>query len=376
MTLHKKPTLAIIGSKGIPFVYSGYETFVRELSLRLKGKYEIHVYCHRSLFFPRPSQWNGIYLHYIPAVESKFLTHLTHNALSTLHALFQNYDLFLYVNSCNGVFGGILKLFKKRTVLNTDGLEWERPQLNGLAAAFYHWASKKGAKYFQILVSDSEAMAECYKEEFDVSSEVIAYGANTSQQESHAALEKWALSGETYYLVVGRLIPDNNIEMIIEGFVRSGTNRKLVIVGGLLFDDPYLKKVRRYASGKILFTGFIRDAGVLRALFKNSFAYIHGHEFGGTNPTLLEALASRCCVLALDTVFNREVLSNEEYGFIFPNDPDSLAFLIQRIESDPSRRERYREKAVYRIESQYTWEKIANQYNRLFQKLLNLNAGA
>ncbi len=372
----RKPTLALIGTKGIPFFYSGYETFVYELSQRLKDRYEIHVYCHRALFSSRPSKKNGIYMHYLPAVESKYLTHPTHGAISTLHALFQNYDLYFYLNSCNGIFGWILKLLGKRTVLNTDGLEWERPQLNGLAAAYYYWASKQGAKYFQTLIADSQAMADHYRNEFGVSSEVIAYGANISQQEARVAMEKWALAKESYYLVVGRLIPDNNADTIIEGFRRSKSNRKLVIVGDLLFSDPYARKIKRNASEQIIFAGFIKDAAALRGLFQNAFAYLHGHEFGGTNPTLLEALVSRCCVLALDTVFNREVLSNDEYGLLFLKDPDSIASLIRLIENDPSVLNRYRKKAINRIESDYTWGKIASQYDDLFQRILNSSASS
>ncbi len=124
----RKPTIAIIGSKGYPFVYSGYETFIKELAPRLANKYEVHIYCHRSLFQCRRKIIDGIHLHYLPAIETKWFTHPTHGLLCTIHAIAMRYDLYFYVNSCNGPFGHILKAFKKDCVINTDGLEWLRPQ--------------------------------------------------------------------------------------------------------------------------------------------------------------------------------------------------------------------------------------------------------
>jgi len=367
----KRPTIAIIGAKGIPFVYSGYETFVRELSLRLAKRYELHVYCHRGLFSSRPAYWNGVRLHYLPAVESKYFTHVTAGVVSTLHALLNNYDIYFYLNSANGPFGLILKCFGKRTVLNTDGMEWKRPQLHGPAAAYYRWASARGTRHFQTLVSDSKAMADVYEKEFQAPSEVIAYGADIDVKSSDSEIDRYGLVKNGYYLVVGRLIPDNNAELIIEGVRRSGSKRKLVIVGDLLFDDPYVRAIRRHSSGDVILTGFVRDREALRGLYRGAFAYLHGHEFGGTNPALLEALASGCCAMALDTPFNREVLSGEEFGMLFDKDPGSLARLIRRAENDSQAVKHYRDLAASRIESQYTWEKIASQYDELFQRLLS-----
>jgi glycosyltransferase involved in cell wall biosynthesis len=367
----RKPSLAIIGTKGLPFVYSGYETFVRELTSRLKEKYEIHVYCHHALFRTRPRVVDGLRLHYLPGLETKLLTHPTHALTSTLHALFMNYDLYFYVNSANGPFGYLLRLLGRRTAINTDGLEWRRPQLQGLAAKYYYWASKHACRAFRVLVSDSQSMADVYRTEFSADSEVIAYGAHPWRPEEERAGIPWNLEKEGYYLVVGRLIPDNNADLIVEGFKRSQSRRKLVIVGDLLFADPYPHRIRKQASDQVLFTGFVRDNSLLRALYRNAYAYMHGHEYGGTNPTLLEGLATGSCVMALDTPFNREVLSGEEYGLLFPKDPAALARMIDRLERAPELVRNYRVRAPERIRAAYTWDQIAARYDALFRRLLD-----
>lgn len=366
-----RPSLALIGIKGLPFVYSGYETFARELCARLKDRYEIHVYCHRALFTERPSMWEGLHLHYLPAIEHPLLTSVTHGLTSTMHALVRGYDLYLYVNSVHGPFGHLLRLFRKRTVINTDGLEWRRTQLQGAAARYYHWASKQAAKSFDTLVSDSHAMADVYRHEFGADSETIAYGANLTVLSDPHALRRFGLEEKSYYLVLGRLIPDNNGRLILDGFRKSKTRRKLVIIGDLLFRDAYAEAMFREASDRVVFTGFVREPEAVRALCAGAHAYLHGHEFGGTNPALLEALASGTCVLALDTVFNREVLEGDRHGLYFKKDPESLAALLDRIEREPLLVEAARARARPRIEAAYTWEKIAAEYDRLFQKMLS-----
>lgn len=362
--------IAIIGSRGYPYVYSGYETFVSEVAPRLaKHEIEVHVYCHRPLFTVQPKEINGIKLHYMPAIKSKSLSQWSNSFLSTVHALFQKYDVILYVNSANGIFGIITYFFRKKTAINVDGLEWLRPKWKGFGSKVFYFSSKMATRWMDEIVTDAEAMRKIYLKEFKTESTVIAYGANIRYSKNSELISKWNLDPNSYYLVVGRLIPDNNALLILQEFCRSPSNKKLVIVGDVPYNDEYATNIKKVNDPRIIFTGYITDPDELAELYHNCFAYFHGHEFGGTNPTLLKALAYGCAIIALDTCFSREVLQNEAYGIYFTKEFDNLAQLINKLENTPGMLADYRHKSRQRIVQAYTWEKISNQYLELFRKL-------
>ena len=172
-----------------------------------------------------------------------------------------------------------------------------------------------------------------------------------------------------YYLIDGRLNTDNNTDDIIRAFVKTDSARKLVIVGDVPYRDNFAQNIKETEDPRLIFTGYIRDQNELGELFNHSYAYFHGHEFGGTNPSLLKALAHSSAVCALDTVFNREVLKNGEYGLFFLKNPESLKNVICQMEDHPDLLEKLREKSKQRIREHYTWEKITNQYAELFKKM-------
>jgi len=362
--------IAIIGSRGYPVVYSGYETLVKELAERLVAQgVGVTVYCHRNLFRERPKEVNGIRLVYIQTIEKKNLSQFVHSLQSMLHACFCRYDVILVVNAANGPFGLLTRIFRKPAVINVDGLEWLRPKWKGLGARYFYWASRMATKYFDRVITDSAQMQKIYQQEFAAPSALIAYGANFLPPASVQLLAKWKLEPGRYFLVVGRLIPDNNAGLIIREFFAANSERKLVIVGDVPYIDTYAATLKGQANGRLVFPGVVTDGNELSALFQHSFVYLHGHEFGGTNPTLLQALASDCAVCALDTVFNRETLRDDEYGCYFTKAPGSLASWIGAMEVQPGLLNPLRAKARERIRENYTWEKIVAQYRRLFSEL-------
>lgn len=364
--------IAILGTRGYPYVYSGYETFVSELAPRLITKgHQVTVYCHKGLFKERPSEVNGIQLVYLPSVESKTLSQLSHSFLSTLHVLFQKVDVILYVNTANGPFGIITKIFRKKTAINVDGLEWLRPKWKGLGAKYFYWSSWLSTKVFDVIITDSDRMADIYRDEFASDSVTIAYGANSAHSSNPSLISELGLEPNEYYLIVGRLIPDNNGDIIVKGFEKSQTKKKLVILGDVPYRDEYAQRIRDTKDERIIFLGYVRDGNVLRELYCNSYAYIHGHEYGGTNPSLLKALAYGNCILALDTVFSREVLSNDEHGLYFKKDSESIRKMIDFIDKNSTLVHSYRVKSRKRIEERYNWEMIADQYEKLFKDILN-----
>ncbi len=366
-----KPKIAIIGTRGYNAVYSGFETWVREMCNGLKDKYEFHVYCHSNLVKDKPQIINGIHLHYFPAVETKFLAQYSHSLQATLHALTQPYDIYLYASTANAPFGLILKTFGKRTVVNVDGLDWLRPKWKGWGGRVFYRSALLATRCFDILISDAHAIADYYTKVFQADSITIAYGAHPVNPNVSANALPRGLQLNEYYLVVGRLIPDNHLLEIINGFKQSSSKRKLVIVGDLPYRDPYVDSVKREVDERVVLLGFVKDQDMLRSLYNGCYAYFHGHAFGGTNPSLLKALAYRCCVMAHDNVFNRETLYNEAYGLYFTEQPDNIAALLNRVDNDSTLVATMKDKAVQRIYEAYTWEKINAQYDALFQKMLS-----
>ncbi|MCG2616081.1 glycosyltransferase [Terrimonas sp. NA20] len=362
--------IAIIGSRGYPYVYSGYETFVSEVAPRLVAKgVEVHVYCHKKLFKERPKEVNGIRLHYFSSIKSKSLSQWSNTFLCTMHAVFSKYDVILYVNSANGIFGPLTRIFRKRTAINVDGLEWLRPKWKGLGAKVFYLSSKMATRWMDRIITDADAMKDVYIEEFKTESVVIAYGANIRYSRQPELISQWQLEKDGYYLIVGRLIPDNNALLILEEFIRSDSGKKLVIVGDVPYQDEYATRIKAIKDARVIFTGYVNGSDQLAELYHNCFAYFHGHEFGGTNPTLLKALAYGCAVIALDTKFSREVLKSEEHGVYFSKDKDDLCQLIREIEKKPEKLATLKGKSRLRITENYTWEKITGQYFDLFQEM-------
>ena len=362
--------IAIIGSRGYPYVYSGYETFIKELVERLVPRgYQVTVYCHKNLFREFPAQVNGVDLVYLPTIERKSLSQLVHSFQAMLHACRSDAQVILAVNSANGPFGVLARLFRKKSAINVDGLEWLRPKWKGLGGKYFYWASRMATRLYDVTITDSDEMQKVYQREFQAESTVIAYGANLRCSRRPELIARWQLEPQGYYLVVGRLIPDNNADLILREFLACGSRRKLVIVGDVPYRDAWAASLKGLDDPRVLFTGYVNDQEELAELYHNCFVYFHGHEFGGTNPTMLKALAYGCAICALDTVFNREMLDHDRYGVFFTKEPGSLSGLVARIEAEPEKLASFRQKSRQRIIEHYTWEKITDQYDSLFRRL-------
>jgi glycosyltransferase involved in cell wall biosynthesis len=307
----------------------------------------------------------------MPSLETKTLSQLTHSFLSMMHACFSKADIILVVNSANGPFGLIARLFRKKTAINVDGMEWLRPKWKGLGARYFYFASWLSTRLYDQVINDSEEMRNTYLELFQKESEVIAYGANIRQSKDRKLIERWGLQPNDYYLIVGRLIPDNNADVIVAGFCQSVSKKRLVIVGDVPYKDDYALRIKALADSdeRLVFTGYVTDQNELAELYHNAFAYLHGHEFGGTNPTMLKALAYGSCILALDTRFNQEMLQNGQFGLFFAKSPASVADLVREIEDTPEKAAEMKQLSVSGITQKYTWEFVTDQYLEVFNSL-------
>ena len=209
-------------------------------------------------------------------------------------------------------------------------------------------------------------MSKVYEKKFSKKSNVIAYGPTMLESNNLDILEKFNLKKREYYLIVGRLIPDNNSKLIIESFLKSKSNKTMVVVGDVPYNDDYANSVKKLSSKKIVFTGYVSNQDYLTALYKNCYGYIHGHEYGGTNPTMINALNLNCQILALDTVFNREMLENKKSVF-FNKNKNLITEKINEFES------KYDELIIknydYELTEKYNWNFIQRQYLEVFYSL-------
>jgi glycosyltransferase involved in cell wall biosynthesis len=366
----KKLKVAIMGAKGYPYVYGGYDTLIQELGERLVERgVSVRVYNHRALFKEKPQFVNGIECIYTPAIERKSLTQLTHTFFSMVHACFSDVDVIFVVNSGNGPFGLISRLFGKPTAINVDGLEWLRPKWKGLGSRYFLWASKMATKYYDQVINDSDEMRRVYLELFDADSKVIAYGANPRETAEEKYIEKWGLVPESYFLIVGRLVPDNNADLIIDGFLKSSSKRKLVIVGDQPFEDEWADQLKSIHDPRILFTGYVKDRNELAAFYIHSYAYFHGHEFGGTNPAMLKAMGYGCAILALDTPFNQEMLQNGKHGWYFDKNGKAVEDIVAKAEKNPVKMDALRKEARSGLIQRYNWDHVTDQYISVFEEL-------
>jgi len=369
--MKKKTNISIIGTRGYPYVYSGYETFVKELSERLVVKdCNVTIYCHKGLFDEKPKEIKGIKLVYIPTIETKVFSQPIHSFLSIIHACFSNIDVLLVVNSSNGPFGLITKIFNIPTAINVDGLEWLRPKWKGIGSVYFKWASKMATLFYDQIINDSDEMRKVYLELFNKDSKVIAYGANIRKSKNPNFINFWGISPRDYYLIIGRLIPDNNADLIINGFLKSNSKKKLVVVGDVPYNDFYSSRIKEINDDRVILTGYVNNQDVLAELYHNCYVYLHGHEFGGTNPTMIKAMAYGCAILALNTSFNNEMLQKNKYGLFFQKEIGSVTVMINYCEKENNLINTLRSESVNGITDKYNWDSITNQYMKVFKSLI------
>jgi glycosyltransferase involved in cell wall biosynthesis len=351
--------------------FTGFETGFGEIAPRLAEMgHEVVMYCRRGSYPEdmRLPEYKGVRLVYVPSPGGKNFSGVIATFFAVVHALATGrYDIFFFVNVGMGHHAALCRLFGRKVIMNVNGLDWTRAKWGPIARWYFLSAAHSAVKFCNELVTDADAMKEFYRKEFQKETTMIAYGAYVESSKNPALIEQFGVERDGYYLIASRLIPENHADLITEAFLESGSARKLVIAGGANYDSPFHRKLRSLSGERVILTGHIDDQEVIRELHCNCFAYLHGHSVGGTNPSLLKAMGYGNCILALDTVFNREVLADG--GIFFPRDKSVLAQLIRDIEADPARLDDLRKKGPARILANYTWEKIANQYDELFREV-------
>ena len=364
----KKLRIAICGGRGIPSTYSGNETFFGELAPRLVQRgHEVIVYCRRSLFPQRPSHYQGVRLIYLPSLETKNLSTPTHTLACMLDVPWRGVDVLLIANVGNALHCIIPRLFRIPCALNVDGVEWKRGKWSGLGRRYFYWNARLAGKILpRGIVTDAFAMRRLYLEEFGTASACIAYGGTIETSSKPDIVRSYGLQPVAYYLVLGRMVPENNAALIVEAFRKAQSQRLLAIVGDANYRSRFVDHLKANAGDNVRFLGHVGNPEHVKELYCNAYAYIHGHTVGGTNPALLQALGYGDCILAHRNPFNAEVLA--DYGLYF-RDAEQLSAAIDRLEADPALAQRLRQRAPERIRLVYNWERITDQYEELFWQL-------
>lgn len=360
--------IAILGTRGIPASYGGFETFAEHLATRLVARgHQVTVYCRSHYVSPRQLEYNGVNLQILPTVRHKYFDTVVHTFLSAVHAVPRRFDAALICNAANAPFSTILRLTGTPVAINVDGLEHKRKKWGALGRKYYHLAEYLCTLLPNEMVTDAQVIQDYYLAQHNTPSTMIAYGSEVERRLDRAAVRKWRVEPNRYILYVSRLEPENNAHLVIEAFKKVRTAFRLLIVGDAPYAEQYIKNLKARAKGdkRIIFTGFVFGQDY-RTLQQNAYCYVHATEVGGTHPALLEAMGYGNCVLTLATPENLEAVG--EAGIPY-NDEFDLAEKLRRVLRDGSLVQSYRNRAQMRVKKCYDWETVVDQYERLFRRM-------
>jgi glycosyltransferase involved in cell wall biosynthesis len=361
--------IALLGTRGIPANYGGFETFAEELSARLvKRGHPVAVYCRTNNVPKRATPYRGVDLKFLPTIPHKYFDTLAHTAISTVHALFGGYDAILYCNSANAVFSFAPRLIGVPTALNVDGLERGRRKWNKLGQAWYSLSERLSCWLPSETITDAAVIQKYYAERYNKSSQMIAYGADFEKESSTGALERLGLEPGQYFLYVSRMEPENNALLVAKAFARTSVPQRLALVGDAPYAADYLREVRSAPDSRIVMPGGIYGKGY-RELQSHCLAYIHATEVGGTHPALIEAMGRGAPTLYLETPENAEVAGDA--GMPFGNSEKALAALIEKTAAmAPAELEQWGRRAEERARGRYDWEHVADRYENLLSAMI------
>jgi len=362
--------IAIVGDRGIPARYGGFSTLVEQLAPRLVREHgiDVTVYCRTHYYDDRAPLYQGVRRIFLPAPGGMNFESIVHSNLALLHAAFTDYDLVVVTDPGNAPFGLPLWLRRIPTVYLTDGLGWQRRKWRALQRRYYRWSERVCARIATWLVTDSRAMQEYYRTTYGAESTFIPYSGDVGDPPDADALAKLGLQSGGYYLVVARLEPENNVDIIIREYRAAGLARKLVVVGSSPYGTPYSQAIAAEADDHVRCVGSIFDSAVLNALYANCYAYLHGHEVGGTNPSLLRAMHGGAACIPIDVVFHREVVGAD--APFFTKQPGNLAGLLADIDAAPAQARRLGDAARARGDTLYRWDAVADAYAKLLRAVV------
>src|SRR5262245_15592045 len=358
--------LAILGTRGIPANYGGFETFAEELSTRLATRgHEVTVYGRSNNIRYTGTEYKGVKLVILPTIGTKHLDTVFHTFLSVFHAIPRRFDALLICNAANAVFAGVPRITGTPVALNVDGIERKRRKW-GLAGRTYYRISEYLATMIpNVIVTDAVVIQDYYRQRYGVPSTMISYGADCSSTPTTEIQQRLGVNAREYVLYVSRLEPENNAHLVIEAYGAVRTEKPLLIVGDAPYAHEYIAGLKSTRDSRVRFPGALYGTAY-RELQSHAYLYVHATEVGGTHPALIEAMGAGNCVFAYDTPENREVLG--DCGLFFSS-VEELSGLLQKAVDDPRFVESFRGRARARAQALYSWDAITDQYEELFRTL-------
>ena len=360
----KSLSIALLGTRGIPARYGGFETFAEEISTRLAARgHRVAVFNRRKFFENARSDrdYRGVFSESAPTIFHKYLETPLHGLTSFLKV--SGADVVLLCNAANSPFSWILNLRGIPFVVNVDGIERKRAKWNSLGRLWYRLGEWSSVRFAGRVIADAVVIRDYYRSRYGCEAEVIPYGASPVYREPGETLRNFGLLPRRYLLYVSRLEPENNALGVVEAFSRIESPFPLVVVGDAPYAADYIARVKAAANDSVIFTGY-QFGSSYQELQSNCYLYIQATEVGGTHPALVEAMAYGNCVVSNGTPENREVLGDA--GFFYDtNKFEHLEIILSELLNAPEKVRESGNAARVRAEALYDWDRVTDAYEEL-----------
>ncbi|MBL7996065.1 glycosyltransferase [bacterium] len=359
-----KKKVVIIGSRGIPASYGGFETAIEETAVRFAEQgYDVEVHCRSNHYKNRIREFRGVRLRYLPSLKHKTFDTITHTAMSVFVLFFTKADYVMIYGVGNSIFIPFLRFLNVPIIACVDGADWDRAKWNLFAKWFLRMNRRFAAYFSDYYVVDNELLASDYQKRFNVKPVYIPYGTAESKPFDPQVLLKYGLKERDYIIFVGRFVKEKGVDLLIRAYKQCPTEMKLVIIGDNDLDKTYVDLIRATDDRRIIFTGFVYGAEY-ESLLQKALFYVSASFLEGTSPSLLNAMALNGFALVSDLPENKEVLKGSCATFETGNERELAEKLTYYVKAGPLiEQERSRTKAI--VKTYFTWDQITNSYKRL-----------
>lgn len=368
--------IGFIGIRGIPVIYSAFETFVQVLSIALVKKgHQAVVYCRKAHIVKEEKKYYGVELVILPHMKGKNVSTLTHSFLSTVHAcLWEKYDVLLYMGVGSTVFSILPRLVGIKTIVHIDGMDWKRKKWGWMGRKYLELSEYLTTILPNEVITDSQYMVQYYQQRYHKKIHYIPYGYFEPSKEIDIKklLQKYELKKEKYFVWTGRFVPENYIEDFLLAFKMLKTiDIKCIILGDDFYNSPYKRKIYKMIKQdkRIVYNGFIPHEEVL-ALEQRCLAYIETKRSGGTHMSLVEAMGVGSLIISHNNPANKEVLGNAAIYYDDKEKKTSLSVLLRKVMLDYYFSLALKKAGTARAKKMYRWDIIMGQYERIFLKLI------